>query len=63
MPVPWDQDQVVYVWVDALINYLSALTYARPGEDLRERYWPHVRHLIAKDILRFHCVFWPALLA
>ncbi|HEX2293359.1 MAG TPA: methionine--tRNA ligase [Gaiellaceae bacterium] len=62
VPVPWDTDQVVYVWVDALINYLSALTYARPGEDLRERYWPHARHLIAKDILRFHCVFWPALL-
>jgi methionyl-tRNA synthetase len=62
VPIPWDSDQVVYVWVDALINYLSALTYARPGEDLRERYWPEVRHLIAKDILRFHCVFWPALL-
>jgi methionyl-tRNA synthetase len=62
VPVPWDQEQVVYVWVDALINYVSALTYASPGEDLRERYWPHVRHLIAKDILRFHCVFWPALL-
>src|SRR5215204_5677921 len=62
VPLPWDPDQVVYVWVDALINYLSALTYARPGEDLRERYWPHVRHLIGKDILRFHCVFWPALL-
>jgi methionyl-tRNA synthetase len=53
---------VVYVWVDALINYLSALTYARPGEDLREQFWPEVRHLIGKDILRFHCVFWPALL-
>jgi methionyl-tRNA synthetase len=62
VPIPWDREQVVYVWVDALINYLSALTYARPDADLRERYWPHVRHLIAKDILRFHCVFWPALL-
>jgi methionyl-tRNA synthetase len=62
VPIPWDPDQVVYVWVDALINYLSALTYARPGEDLRERYWPDARHLIGKDILRFHCVFWPALL-
>jgi methionyl-tRNA synthetase len=62
VPIPWDPDQVVYVWVDALINYLSALTYARPGEDLRDRYWPEVRHLLAKDILRFHCVFWPALL-
>jgi methionyl-tRNA synthetase len=62
VPVPWDTEHVVYVWVDALINYLSALTYARPGEDLRDRYWPAVRHLIGKDILRFHCVFWPALL-
>jgi methionyl-tRNA synthetase len=62
VPIPWDQVQVVYVWVDALINYLSALTYAREGEDLRERYWPVAHHLIGKDILRFHCVFWPALL-
>jgi methionyl-tRNA synthetase len=62
VPVPWDEEQVVYVWVDALINYLSALTYAREGDDLRERFWPHVRHLIGKDILRFHCVYWPALL-
>ena len=62
VPIPWDEDQVTYVWVDALINYLSALTYAREGEDLRERFWPHVRHLLGKDILRFHCVYWPALL-
>ena len=62
VPVPWDPEQVVYVWVDALINYLSALTYARPGEDLRAEFWPVAHHLIGKDILRFHCVFWPALL-
>ena len=62
VPIPWDRDQVVYVWVDALVNYLSALTYAREGEDLRDRYWPVAHHVIAKDILRFHCVFWPALL-
>jgi methionyl-tRNA synthetase len=62
VPVPWDESQVVYVWVDALINYLSALTYAREGEDLRAEFWPNVQHLLAKDILRFHCVFWPALL-
>ena len=60
--VPWDRDQVVYVWVDALINYLSALAYAREGADLTPRFWPHVRHLLGKDILRFHCVYWPALL-
>jgi methionyl-tRNA synthetase len=62
VPIPWDPNQVAYVWADALVNYLSALTYARPGEDLRDRYWPSVRHLIGKDIIRFHCVFWPAML-
>jgi methionyl-tRNA synthetase len=62
VPIPWDESQVVYVWVDALINYVSALTYAREGEDLREKLWSEVRHLLGKDILRFHCVFWPALL-
>jgi methionyl-tRNA synthetase len=60
--VPWDPDQVVYVWVDALINYWSALAFAREGEDLRPSLWPEVRHLLAKDILKFHCVIWPALL-
>jgi methionyl-tRNA synthetase len=59
VPIPWDPDQVAYVWADALVNYLSALSYA-PGENL-ERFWPAV-HLIGKDILRFHCVYWPALL-
>jgi methionyl-tRNA synthetase len=62
VPIPWDEEQVTYVWVDALINYVSALTYAREGEDLRERFWPHAHHVLGKDILRFHCVFWPALL-
>jgi methionyl-tRNA synthetase len=62
VPLPWDESQVTYVWADALINYMSALTYAREGEDLRETYWPVVHHLLAKDILRFHCVFWPAML-
>jgi methionyl-tRNA synthetase len=62
IPLPWDESQVAYVWADALVNYLSALTYARPGEDLRAEFWPEVRHLMAKDILRFHCVYWPAML-
>jgi methionyl-tRNA synthetase len=62
IPLPWDESQVAYVWADALVNYLSALTYAREGEDLRDRFWPVVHHLLAKDILRFHCVYWPALL-
>src|SRR4051794_1186435 len=62
IPLPWDESQVAYVWADALINYLSALTYARPGEDLIPEFWPAAHHLMAKDILRFHCVYWPALL-
>ena len=62
VPVPWDPEQVVYVWVDALINYVSALTYARPGDDLLARYWPAQTHFLAKDILKFHAVIWPALL-
>ena len=62
VPIPWDPEQVAYVWADALVNYLSALSYARPGEDLVPTFWPAVRHLLAKDILRFHCVYWPALL-
>ncbi len=60
--MPWDRDQIIYVWVDALINYVSALSYAVDGADLRSRYWPAVRHIIGKDILKFHCVIWPALL-
>ena len=62
VPIPWDEEQVTYVWVDALINYLSALTYARDGEDLVDAFWPHAHHVLGKDILRFHCVYWPALL-
>jgi methionyl-tRNA synthetase len=61
VPVPWDESQVIYVWIDALLNYYTALGYARPGEDLTDRYWP-ARHLIAKDILKFHAVIWPAML-
>jgi methionyl-tRNA synthetase len=62
IPVPWDEKQVVYVWVDALINYLSALTYAVPREDLAAVYWPAQVHMMSKDILKFHAVIWPALL-
>jgi methionyl-tRNA synthetase len=61
VPVPWDESQVIYVWIDALLNYYTALSYAREGEDLTERFWPAV-HLIGKDILKFHAVIWPALL-
>jgi methionyl-tRNA synthetase len=60
--VPWDTGHVFYVWFDALLNYYTALTYARPGEDLIDRFWPATYHIIGKDILKFHTVFWPALL-
>jgi methionyl-tRNA synthetase len=62
VPVPWDDSQVFYVWFDALLNYYTALSFAREGEDLTGRFWPATVHLIAKDILKFHAVFWPALL-
>jgi methionyl-tRNA synthetase len=74
VPVPWDPEHVFYVWFDALLNYYSALSYAPapprgananggPGSgELLERFWPASWHVIAKDILRFHAVYWPALL-
>jgi methionyl-tRNA synthetase len=62
VPVPWDEGHVFYVWFDALLNYYTALRFAREGEDLTERYWPATVHVIGKDILKFHAVFWPALL-
>ncbi|HEX4189292.1 MAG TPA: methionine--tRNA ligase [Solirubrobacteraceae bacterium] len=66
--VPWDPEHVFYVWFDALLNYYSALSYAPApagtlaGGDLTATFWPPSYHLIAKDILRFHTVYWPALL-
>jgi methionyl-tRNA synthetase len=62
VPVPWDPSHVFYVWFDALLNYYTALSYARPGVDLTERYWPATYHVIGKDILKFHTIFWPAML-
>jgi methionyl-tRNA synthetase len=61
VPVPWDEKHVFYVWYDALINYATAVGY---GEDRArfEAWWPAVHHIIGKDILRFHCVYWPAML-
>src|SRR5438270_3311302 len=60
--VPWDPTHVFYVWFAALLNYYTALGYARPGEDLTASYWPATYHVIGKDILKFHTVYWPALL-
>jgi methionyl-tRNA synthetase len=62
VPVPWDEGHVFYVWFDALLNYYTALGFAREGEDLTDRFWPATVHVIGKDILKFHAVFWPALL-
>ncbi|NLZ28767.1 MAG: methionine--tRNA ligase [Firmicutes bacterium] len=62
IPVPFDPDHVVYVWLDALSNYLTALDYL--GEDERKfnRYWPADVHLIGKEIVRFHTIYWPIFL-
>jgi methionyl-tRNA synthetase len=62
VPVPWDEGHVFYVWFDALLNYYTALSFAREGEDLTEKFWPCDVHMIGKDILKFHSVFWPAIL-
>ena len=62
VPVPWDPDQVFYVWFDALLNYITALKFAKEGEDLTSRYWPATVQLVGKDILKFHAVYWPAML-
>jgi len=60
--VPNNNAHVIYVWLDALTNYLSALNYPDQKDDLFKKYWPADLHLIGKDILRFHAVYWPAFL-
>ncbi|MGH9319480.1 MAG: methionine--tRNA ligase, partial [Vicinamibacteria bacterium] len=60
-PVPFDSESVVYVWIDALINYVSAVGFAQ-DEALFQKWWPCDLHVIGKDITRFHCVIWPAML-
>jgi len=60
-PVPGDDSQVIYVWCDALTNYISALGYADNSE-LFQKFWPADVHCIGKDILRFHAIYWPAML-
>ncbi len=61
VPLPWDPDHVAYVWSDALVNYCTAIGYGADRERF-DRYWPVVHHLVGKDILRFHAVYWPAML-
>ncbi len=62
IPVPGAPDHVIYVWVDALTNYITAVGYPDTGRPDFERYWPADIHMVGKDILRFHAVFWPAFL-
>jgi methionyl-tRNA synthetase len=62
VPVPGDSTQVMYVWCDALANYISALGYGRENTENFSKYWPADVHVIGKDILRFHALFWPAML-
>ena len=61
VPVPDDEKHVMYVWLDALTNYITALNW-HEGDSLFERYWPCDIHMVGKDILRFHTVYWPAFL-
>jgi methionyl-tRNA synthetase len=62
IPVPDDPKHVVYVWLDALANYITALGYGQSDTTKFERYWPADVHMIGKEIVRFHCVYWPAFL-
>ena len=62
IPGPKNQKHVIYVWLDALTNYLSALDYPDTASDLYKKYWPADLHVIGKDILRFHAIYWPAFL-
>jgi len=62
IPVPNNNNHVIYVWLDALTNYLSALNYPNKKDELFKKFWPASIHLIGKDILRFHAVYWPAFL-
>ncbi len=62
IPVPSNDKHIIYVWLDALTNYLSALNYPDTNDELFKKFWPASIHLIGKDILRFHAVYWPAFL-
>ncbi len=62
IPVPGDPKHIMYVWVDALTNYITALGYPDTDSDLFSTYWPANLHVIGKDIIRFHAVYWPAFL-
>ncbi len=62
IPVPGDDDHIMYVWLDALTNYITGAGYPDQGCEDYERFWPADLHMVGKDILRFHAVYWPAFL-
>jgi len=62
VPVDFDPKHVVYVWIDALTNYITALGYMSDDDSLFKKYWPANLHLVGKEIVRFHTIIWPALL-
>lgn len=62
VPVPFDNNHIVYVWIDALSNYISALGYENSRYNDFEKFWPADVHMVAKDIMRFHALIWPAIL-
>ncbi len=62
IPVPFDENHIVYVWIDALSNYITALGYNNEQYNDFEKYWPADTHMVAKDIMRFHALIWPAIL-
>jgi methionyl-tRNA synthetase len=62
IPVPSNKEHVIYVWLDALANYISALNYPDTNDEMFKKFWPATLHLIGKDIIRFHAVYWPAFL-
>lgn len=62
IPVSFDKKHVVYVWIDALSNYITALGYGQENDSLYKKYWPADVHLVGKDIIRFHTIIWPIML-
>ena len=62
IPVTFDPDHVIYVWIDALSNYITALGYDNDAHNDFEKFWPADVHMVAKDIMRFHAIIWPAML-
>jgi len=62
IPVPFNDKHVIYVWFDALLNYVSVLGYGSDDPSLFEKFWPYAHHLMAKDIIRFHSIIWPTIL-